>query len=91
MIYIFNMYLNTFSNIIETRTGLSPIAQAVDSKVLAIHDLTFMTEPYNGIVDNNRLISNLADWLATPVEEVLEEEEAEEEAEEVGEEEAVGG
>jgi len=55
---------NTFSSMIETRRKLSPIAQAEESKVLAIHDLTFMTEPHNGILDNNQFISNIADWLA---------------------------
>lgn len=69
---------NTFSSLIETRKGLSPIALTNDSKVLAIHDLTFMTEPYNGILDNNQLISNIADWLASPAEEEPEVEEAEE-------------
>ncbi len=54
---------NTFSSVIETRRGLSPIALAQESKVLAIYDLTFITEPYNGILDNNQLISNIADWL----------------------------
>lgn len=54
---------NTFSSVIESRKRLSPIALAQDAKVLAIHDLTFMTEPYNGILDNNQLISNVADWL----------------------------
>ena len=68
---------NTFSSLIETRKGLSPIALAPESKVLAIHDLTFMTEPYNGTLDNNQLISNIANWLASPVEETeVEEEEA---------------
>jgi len=38
--------------------------QAQESKVLAIYDLTLMTEPYNGILDNNQLIANIADWLA---------------------------
>ena len=70
---------NTFSSLIETRKGLSPIALAQESKVLAIYDLTFITEPYNGILDNNQLISNIADWLATPIEEA---EEVEEEPEE---------
>jgi len=60
--------------LVETRKKLSPIALAEESKVLAISDLTFMSEPYNGALDNNRLISNIADWLATPIEE---EEEAE--------------
>ena len=74
---------NTFSSLIETRKELSPVALANEAKVLAIHDLTFMTEPYNGILDNNRLVSNIADWLATPAEEaeVEEEEEIEEEEE----------
>lgn len=57
---------NTFSSLIETRKELSPIALAQESKVLAIYDLTFITEPYNGILDNNQLISNIADWLASP-------------------------
>lgn len=61
---------NTFSSFIETRKGQSPIALANESKVLAIYDLTFMIEPYNGILDNNQLISNIADWLASPVEKV---------------------
>jgi len=84
---------NTFSSLIETRKGLSPIALAQEAKVLAIYDLTFITEPYNGILDNNQLISNIADWLAIPAEEEVEEEveeepeEEEEEIEEEGEEE----
>ena len=56
---------NTFSSVIETRQRLSPMAQAEESKVLAIYDLTFMTESYNGILDNNQLIANIADWLAS--------------------------
>jgi len=59
---------NTFSSVIETRRGLSPIALSRESKVLAIYDLTFMTEPYNGILDNNQLIANIADWLMSPAE-----------------------
>ncbi len=57
---------NTFSSVIESRKRLSPIALAQEAKVLAIYDLTFITEPYNGILDNNQLISNIADWLAIP-------------------------
>ncbi len=56
----------TFSNVVETRNKLSPIALAEESRVLGIYDLTFMTEPYNGILDNNQLISNIADWLMHP-------------------------
>ena len=82
---------NTFSSLIETRKGLSPIALAQESKVLAIYDLTFITEPYNGILDNNQLISNIADWLAIPAEKEVEEEVEEEPEEEVEEEEAPEG
>ena len=67
---------NTFSSVIETRKKLSPIALAREPDVLAVHDLTFMTEPYNGVSDNNQLISNIADWLASPA--AAEEEEAKE-------------
>jgi hypothetical protein len=69
---------DTFSSVIETRTGLSPIALVNECKILAIYDLTFMTEPYNGILDNNQLISNIADWLVGPAEEtIVEKEESE--------------
>jgi len=67
---------NTLSSVIETRKKLSPIALTCESKVLAVYDLTFITEPYNGVKDNNQLISNIADWLASPAAE--EEEEREE-------------
>jgi len=73
---------NTFSSLIETRKKLSPIALANESKVLAIYDLTFITEPHNGILDNNRLISNIANWLTSPAEEEVEEEVETEEKEE---------
>ncbi len=59
---------NTFSSVVETRKRLSPMALAQESTVLAIYDLTFMTEPNNGVLDNNQLISNVADWLASPIE-----------------------
>ena len=57
---------NTYSSVIGSRKQLSPIALAHESKVLAVYDLTFMTEPYNGALDNNQLIANIADWLASP-------------------------
>jgi hypothetical protein len=57
---------NTFSSVVESQKELSPIALVQESRVLAIYDLTFMTEPYNGILDNNQLISNIADWLIPP-------------------------
>ena len=72
---------NTLSSVIETRKGLSPIALSNESNVLAIYDLTFITEPYNGILDNNQLISNIANWLTSPAEEEVEEEEEAQETE----------
>ncbi|MBI4186740.1 MAG: hypothetical protein HY530_04440 [Chloroflexi bacterium] len=75
---------NTFSSLIETRQGLSPLALARKSKVLAVYDLTFMTEPYNGTFDNNRLVSNIADWLAKPGEKEEETAEGEQEAAKAG-------
>jgi len=65
---------NTFSSFIESRKQLSPIALVEEEKVLGVHDLTFMIEPYNGILDNNRLIANIADWLVIPGEKEEEEE-----------------
>jgi len=67
---------NTFSSVIESTKQLSPIALVEGEKVLGVHDLTFMTEPYNGILDNNQLIANIADWLIIPGEKEEEEEEA---------------
>lgn len=37
----------------------------VDSKVLGIGDVTFLSESYN-VLDNNKLICNMADFLAPP-------------------------
>jgi len=55
---------NTFASVTETKGSLSPIALSSKSRVLAISDLTFMTEPYNTVYDNNQFVSNIADWLA---------------------------
>lgn len=55
---------NTLSSVMEVKGRLSPIALSSNSKVLAISDLTFMTEPHNAVYDNNQFISNTADWLA---------------------------
>lgn len=54
---------NTLSSNTEARGRLSPITLAADSKVLAIHNLAFMVEPFNASFDNDRLVSNLSDWL----------------------------
>ncbi len=55
----------------ETRSSSSErvdkLAVAVvagNGSVLALGDLTFMTEPYNAVYDNDRLIANVADFLS---------------------------
>lgn len=56
---------NTFSSLGE-KSGRGELAAAVlaeDGKVLALGDLTFLTPPHNTAYDNNRLISNIADFL----------------------------
>ncbi|MBI4188495.1 MAG: hypothetical protein HY529_04725, partial [Chloroflexi bacterium] len=57
---------NTFSSVVATRNRLSPLALGQESKVLGVYDLTFMTEPNNGTLDNNQLIANIANWLMAP-------------------------
>ena len=59
---------HTFSSMVGTRTRLSPVALTEEFTVLTLYDPTFMTEPHNGIVDNNQLISNMANCLASPTE-----------------------
>ncbi|MFC1962530.1 hypothetical protein ACFLWB_00810 [Chloroflexota bacterium] len=68
---------NTRSSLITSAGSFSPIALARGARVLAVYDLTFMTEPYNSLLDNNRLISNIANWLAGLPNEIPEEEEEE--------------
>ncbi len=77
---------DTRSSLITSADSFSPLALARGSRVLAVYDLTFMTEPYNSLLDNNRLISNIANWLADlpnvlPAEEEEEEPPVEEEEE----------
>ena len=53
----------TRSSRVEGVEAFSPIVKAGEGLVLAIHDLTFMVPPQNAILDNDRLISNIADYL----------------------------
>ncbi len=55
---------DTTSSLSEQAGGLALMGLGGGGNVLAIPDLTFMTEPYNSAADNNRLISNIADFLA---------------------------
>lgn len=56
---------NTYSSSSGEKGRYSVAAMTEDSQVLAIGDATFMSEPYNAL-DNNRLIYNIADFLAPP-------------------------
>ena len=54
---------NTRSSMVERIEPFFPIVKAGNGQVVAIHDLTFMIPPQNGILDNDRLVSNIADYL----------------------------
>lgn len=54
---------NTFSSARESRGPFTPMSLAANGRVLAVSDLTFMTAPYNSVLDNDRLVSNIADFL----------------------------
>lgn len=56
---------NTRSSVVERIEPFFPIVKAADNRVLAIGDLTFLVPPQNSILDNDRLISNIADFLTT--------------------------
>jgi hypothetical protein len=60
----------------ETRSSTSEGVQdltvgllAADGAVLALGDLTFMTEPYNAAYDNDQFVSNIATFLSTALRE----------------------
>lgn len=54
---------NTFSSLREQTGRFSPVVQAARGRVIAISDLSFMAPPYNSVMDNDRLLSNIADFL----------------------------
>ncbi|MFZ5915913.1 MAG: Gldg family protein, partial [Chloroflexota bacterium] len=54
---------HTSSSLSEQTGGLVTVSLDGNSQVLAVADFTFMTEPYNGSADNNRLVANIADFL----------------------------
>lgn len=55
---------HTTSSLSEQTGGLATMSLGGDGQVLTVSDFTFMTEPYNSSADNNRLIANIADFLA---------------------------
>jgi hypothetical protein len=54
---------NTVSSITDSGDKLAVSALSPDGQVLAIGDLTFMTPPYNTVLDNQVLIAHIADFL----------------------------
>ena len=56
---------NTYSSSSGEKGRYPVVVMTEDSQVLAIGDTTFLSEPYNAL-DNNRLIYNIADFLAPP-------------------------
>jgi len=55
---------NTFSSLRTGETGLTAGALSAEEQVLALGDITSLTAPYHNIADNDRFLSNIADWLA---------------------------
>ncbi len=56
---------NTRSTFVEGVEPLYPIVTSEGGNVLAVADLTFLIPPQSTILDNPRLVSNLADFLAS--------------------------
>ena len=56
---------NTRSSRREGTTNLSPMVSALDGRVLAIGDTTFIRPPFNEVLDNDQFLLNLADFLTT--------------------------
>lgn len=55
---------NTHSSKNELGQNLAVAALGGEGRVLALGDLSFMTNPYAGVLDNDRLIAHIADFLA---------------------------
>ena len=56
---------NTFSSLIESAERHSPIVWGEERNVLAIADFTFLVPPQDSLLDNGKLMSNIADFLTT--------------------------
>ena len=54
---------NTKSSLLESGGDHSPMAWGNRRNVLAIADLSFMVPPQDSLTDNDRLVSNIADYL----------------------------
>ena len=56
---------NTRSSMTERVEPFYPLASAADGRVVALADFTFMIPPRNSILDNDRLVSNIAGFLTS--------------------------
>lgn len=56
---------NTRSSMSESPGPFYPLVQAGEGRILALGDLTFMIPPRNSVLDNSRLLANIADFLTT--------------------------
>jgi hypothetical protein len=56
---------NTHSELRTGETELAGAVTAVGGNVLALGDLTMLTAPYHTVSDNDRFLSNVADWLVS--------------------------
>ena len=56
---------NTYSSMVEGVESFTPVVKTDDGNVLAIGDLTFLVPPNNSTLDNDRFISNIADFLTS--------------------------
>jgi hypothetical protein len=54
----------TTSSLSQQSGGLVAVSLGNNDRVLAVSDFTFMTEPYNSSADNDRLLANIAGFLA---------------------------
>ena len=55
--------INTFSSLEQRVEPFTPVVRGTDALVLAISDLTFMRSSHSSAGDNDRFISNIADFL----------------------------
>ena len=54
---------NTYSSVEARARPFSPIVKSEDGRILAMADLTFLRPLHNSTLDNDRLASNIADFL----------------------------
>ena len=56
---------NTHSSMTERVEPFYPMASAAGGRVVALADFTFMVPPRNSVLDNDRLVSNIAGFLTS--------------------------